>query len=329
MEKKNIPNLSCVDCHAFNCHYQDSSYPDFCPTTNMPRETYERAMAALKSEEDNRIAVAAACVEYEGYGRRTRVEEVIQFAKKLDDMGLRIYATPDTAEAISRLGIDVIPVKSIREEDNAFKLLESGHIRYVVYTGALYDDSLEDYIALHRRALQLAIPCFTSMDTANSLASIVASRYNQFNTELVDICHMRHSRHTLKFSKMQGTGNDYIFIDNRDGKITFPESLCVSLCERHYGVGGYGIVLIENSTVADASMRIFNRDGSEGMMAGNAIRCVAKYLYDKGQMDVNAGGNSARKRQDQLDSITNMKAKWGKYFDYDLNKNKPKINVDR
>ena len=65
-----------------------------------------------------------------------------------------------------------------------------------------------------------------------------------------------------------------------DGKITFPESLCVSLCERHYGVGGYGIVLIENSTVADASMRIFNRDGSEGMMAGNAIRCVAKYLYD-------------------------------------------------
>ncbi|MBE6954422.1 MAG: carbamoyl-phosphate synthase large subunit [Ruminococcaceae bacterium] len=208
------------------------------------------------------------------------INDAIQFAKKLDDMGLRIYATPDTAEAISRLGIDVIPVKSIREEDNAFKILESGHIRYVVYTGALYDDTLDDYIALHRRALQLAIPCFTSMDTANSLASIIASRYNQFNTELVDICHMRHSRHTLKFSKMQGTGNDYIFIDNRDGKITFPESLCVSLCERHYGVGGYGIVLIENSGVADASMRIFNRDGSEGMMAGNAIRCVAKYLYD-------------------------------------------------
>lgn len=61
----------------------------------------------------------------------------------------------------------------------------------------------------------------------------------------------------------------------------------------------------------------------------NRICLYPKYLYDKGQIDVNAGGNSSRKRQDQLDSITNMKTKWGKYFDYDLNKNKPKINVDR
>ena len=83
MENKNELCLSCVDCHAFNCHYQDSKYPDFCPTTNMPQETYKRAMDALMSEEDNRIAVAAACVEYEGYGKRTRVEEVIQFAKKI------------------------------------------------------------------------------------------------------------------------------------------------------------------------------------------------------------------------------------------------------
>ncbi len=208
------------------------------------------------------------------------INDAIQFAKKMDEMGLRIYATPDTAEAISRLGMDVVQIKSIREEDGAFDLLQGGHVRYVVYTGALYDQTLDDYIALHRCALQHAIPCFTSMDTANSLASIIASRYNQFNTELVDICHMRHSRQKLRFSKMQGTGNDYIYIDNRDGKITFPESLCISLCERHYGVGGYGIVLIEHSDCADAAMRIFNRDGSEGLMAGNAIRCVAKYLYD-------------------------------------------------
>ena len=61
----------------------------------------------------------------------------------------------------------------------------------------------------------------------------------------------------------------------------------------------------------------------------NRICLYPKYLYDKGQIDVNAGGNSSRRRQDQLDSIINMQAKWGRYFDYDLNKNKPKINVDR
>ena len=82
MEKK-APCLSCVDCHVYNCHYQNGSYPDFCLTTNMDPDTYKRAMDALKDPEDNRIAVAAAQVEYEGYGKRTRVEEVIQFARKL------------------------------------------------------------------------------------------------------------------------------------------------------------------------------------------------------------------------------------------------------
>ena len=80
----------------------------------------------------------------------------------------------------------------------------------------------------------------------------------------------------MKFTKMQGCGNDYIFFDNRDKRITSPESLCVSICDRHYGVGAYGIVLIENSSHADAKMRIFNRDGSEGRMAGNSIRCGGK-----------------------------------------------------
>ena len=61
----------------------------------------------------------------------------------------------------------------------------------------------------------------------------------------------------------------------------------------------------------------------------NRITLMPKYLYDKGKIDVNAGGNSARKRQDQLDSISNMKIKWGKYFQYDHKKNKPKINVSR
>ena len=67
-----------------------------------------------------------------------------------------------------------------------------------------------------------------------------------------------------------------------DGKITCPESLAINFVDRHYGIGGDGITLIEKSDVADAKMRIFNKDGSEGAMAGNSIRCVAKYLYDNG-----------------------------------------------
>ena len=210
------------------------------------------------------------------------LDEIVSIAKKLQDLGINIYAAKDTARAIVNLGINVTYVKGIRESDYCFKLLESGKINFIVYTGALFDSTMDDYIALHRKALQLGIACFTSLDTANAMLDIMASNYSQLNTELIDINAMRKTRNTLKFTKMQGTCNDYIFIDNRDGSITCPESLCINFCNRHSGIGGYGIVLIENSDVADARMRIFNRDGSEGKMAGNAIRCVGKYLYDKG-----------------------------------------------
>lgn len=208
--------------------------------------------------------------------------EVVSLAKKLDDLKFKIYATKETAESISALGIDVTEVAGIKESDNTFKLLESGEISYIIYTGALLDSTVEDYIALHRRAIQLSIPCLTSLDTANALADIIASRFTEQNTELVDINAMRKTRRKLKFAKMQGTGDDYIYIENFDNSITCPESLCISLCNRHKGIGGFGIVLIESSDVADAKMRVFNRDGSEGKMAGNCIRCTAKYLYDKG-----------------------------------------------
>ena len=206
--------------------------------------------------------------------------EIVSLAKKLHDLKHDIYATPETADTIRRLGIDVTDVLGIKKSDNAFKLLESGKIDYIVYTGALMDETLDDYIALHRKALNLGIPCLTSLDTANALADTIASRFNEENTELVDINRMRTQRQTLRFSKMQATGDDYIFIENFDGKVTCPESLCISLCDRHKGIGGYGIVLIENSDIADAKMRIFNSDGSEGKMAGNCIRSAAKYLYD-------------------------------------------------
>ena len=210
------------------------------------------------------------------------LHEVVAIAKKLQDLGVNIYASKNTARAIVNLGINVTYVKGIREDDYCFSLLESGKIDFILYTGALFDSSMDNYIALHRKALQLGIACFTSLDTANAMIDILASNYSQQNTELIDINSMRKTRNKFKFAKMQGTGNDYIFIDNRDGEITCPESLCINFCDRHYGIGGYGMVLIENSDVADAKMRVFNRDGSEGKMAGNPIRCVAKYLYDKG-----------------------------------------------
>ncbi|MBR6650523.1 MAG: carbamoyl-phosphate synthase large subunit [Clostridia bacterium] len=208
--------------------------------------------------------------------------EVVTLAKKFYDLGIDIYATPGTAEAISHLGIDVAEVIAPMKDGNAMmKLLDTGKIDYVIYTGC-EGDTVDNYKILNQRAIQLSIACLTSLDTANALADIFASHFNQQNTELVDINNMRTTRRKVKFAKMEGSGNDYIFIENFDGKVTNPESLCVSLCDRHYGIGGHGIVLMEKSTVADCKMRIFNQDGSEGKMAGNAIRCVGKYVYDNG-----------------------------------------------
>jgi carbamoyl-phosphate synthase large subunit len=79
---------------------------------------------------------------------------------------------------------------------------------------------------------------------------------------------------------MHGCSNDYIYINCFDLEINSPESLSVLLSDRHTGIGGDGVVLIMPSETADAKMRQFNIDGSEGSMCGNAIRCVAKYLYD-------------------------------------------------
>ncbi len=211
-------------------------------------------------------------VEENDYG------DAVSLARRFHDLGLPLYATVGTADAIRRLGIDVQTV----ERENLFPLLESGKLTYLVYTGAVKDGTVGDYIALHRRAMRLGIPCLTSLDTASALAQMIAGRYNAGNTELVDLNDMRLWRQKIRFTKMHSCGNDYIFIENFDGAITCPESLCVELCRPHYGIGGDGIVLIERSRVADAKMRTYNRDGSEGKMAGNNLRCVGKYLYDNG-----------------------------------------------
>ncbi len=86
----------------------------------------------------------------------------------------------------------------------------------------------------------------------------------------------------INFSKMEGTGNDYIYINCLNNPIMNPSELARYLSDRHYGIGGDGIVLILPSSRADFRMRIFNNDGSEAEMCGNASRCIGRYLFDKG-----------------------------------------------
>lgn len=93
---------------------------------------------------------------------------------------------------------------------------------------------------------------------------------------------------TVEFSKMQGLGNDFIMLDDRRGAISaavsYPD-LAVRLCDRHFGIGGDGIILALESETHDIRYRIFNNDGSEPEMCGNGMRCFGKYLYEKRGMN--------------------------------------------
>ena len=92
-------------------------------------------------------------------------------------------------------------------------------------------------------------------------------------------------KETVHFTKMQGAGNDYIYVDTQQYDIPDPEKAAISWSAYHTGIGSDGLVLIgkpQDSRRADYSMRIFNADGSEAMMCGNASRCIGKYLYEKG-----------------------------------------------
>ena len=89
----------------------------------------------------------------------------------------------------------------------------------------------------------------------------------------------------MKFTKMQGIGNDYIYVNCFKENVPDPESVSIKVSDRHFGIGGDGLVLIMPSDKADFRMRMFNADGSEGMMCGNASRCIGKYVYDKGLTD--------------------------------------------
>lgn len=86
----------------------------------------------------------------------------------------------------------------------------------------------------------------------------------------------------MRFIKMHGIGNDYIYVDGFQETVKKPEKLAVQISDRHFGVGGDGLILIMPSVKADVRMRMFNADGSEGEMCGNGIRCLAKYVYEAG-----------------------------------------------
>lgn len=89
----------------------------------------------------------------------------------------------------------------------------------------------------------------------------------------------------MKFTKMNGCGNDYVYINGIVEKVENPKELAKKVSDRHFGIGSDGLILIVPSDKADFCMRMFNADGSEGEMCGNGIRCVAKYVYDHKMTD--------------------------------------------
>ena len=89
----------------------------------------------------------------------------------------------------------------------------------------------------------------------------------------------------MKFTKMQGIGNDYVYVDGSKEKVEDPVGLARRISDRHFGIGGDGLVLILPGERADFRMRMFNADGSEAEMCGNASRCIGKYVYERGLTD--------------------------------------------
>ena len=211
--------------------------------------------------------------------------QIIHVARKFARLGFKIYATGGTAQRLKSVGLHAVSVGKIYEsENNILPLIESGKVSYVISTSTKGRDPDRDSVKIRRKAVERSVPCLTSVDTADAVADCLLSRYSEATIELVDINNMRPAKRKLQFTKMQTCGNDYIYFNCLDpkGKITDPESVSIRLSDRHYGIGGDGVVLIEPSDRADASVSIYNMDGTPGGVGGNALRCVCKYLYDSG-----------------------------------------------
>ena len=119
----------------------------------------------------------------------------------------------------------------------------------------------------------------------------------------------------MKFTKMHGCGNDYVYVDCTKEALPDPGAVALQVSDRHFGIGSDGLILICPSETGDFRMRMFNADGSEGAMCGNGIRCVAKFVYDKGL---------TRKKRIAVETLGGMK-----YLDLTVEDGKvSKVRVD-
>lgn len=259
--------------------------------------------------------------------RKTDQFEIPDIARKFYDMGFTLYATKGTGSIIKDFGMDVTIVNKIHENpnDNLLTLLDTGKINYVISTSTKGRNPHADSVRMRRHAVERDIPCLTALDTANAIANCLASQYNAENVELVDINNLRESKEKAHFCKMTCDGNDFILIDARKQPVSNPAGLAVRLCHRRTGIGADSLVLIKNSNTADAYMQFFNQDGSEGRMAGNAIRAVAKYLYDNDINNVKSKSNEhAPTVQLAIDTASGIKS----LVLYKQNDNVSSVTVD-
>lgn len=135
-------------------------------------------VAKIKEKSNQGILISVEDYDY---------SDAITLSEKFTDLGIKIFATPDTAKAIRSKGIDVVVAKNVWESNDINDLLENGTVNYIVYTGAVMDSSVGDFRVLYRKAMNLKIPCMTSIDTALALADVIAACYSQSNTKLINI----------------------------------------------------------------------------------------------------------------------------------------------
>lgn len=231
-------------------------------------------------------------------------DEMLPIAKRFAAMGFELYATGGTRTFLGENGLDSHYVGKLYQGGTILELIESG-IDYVVSTSSGNRAPEADSVKIRRKAIECRVPCLTSIDTAKALCDSLENYRDTHELVMVNIANLNLKNKTdrsdcrsrlpmpsvikggkkIKFTKMHGIGNDYIYFNCLEDAIDNPNQLALTLSDRHFGVGGDGIVLIMPSEIADFRMRMFNSDGSEGKMCGNATRCVGKYVYDRGFTD--------------------------------------------
>lgn len=224
--------------------------------------------------------------------------EVLPIAKRFAALGFELYATGGTRTFLNDNGLDAKYVGKIHQGGTILELIESG-VDYVVSTSSGNRAPEADSVKIRRKAIECRVPCLTSIDTAKALVASLENFRKTHELPMINIGELNQKSAAddntarcqpdedkkLKFTKMHGIGNDYIYFNCFEENIADPNKLSQLVSNRHTGIGGDGIVMIMPSDVADFRMRMFNTDGSEGKMCGNASRCVGKYVYERGLTD--------------------------------------------